>query len=54
MQRASELFNEQQNLFKKAALDYAIEGIMPTSEKLNSVLDEKASKKIFIRFQNIH
>ena len=44
---SSELFNEQQNLFKKAAMEYAFEGILPTSDKLNKELDEKSSKKIF-------
>ena len=42
-----EKFTEEQNMIANSALDYAKEQLKPISQKLNNVLDEDLSRKIF-------
>ena len=42
-----EKFSEEQNMIANSALDYAREQLRPISDKLNNVLDEEQTRKIF-------
>ena len=42
-----EKFTEEQNMIANSAIDYAKEQLKPISDKLNNVLDEELSRKIF-------
>ena len=42
-----EKFTEEQKMIASSAIDYAKEQLKPISDKLNNVLDEDLSRKIF-------